>query len=357
MFARLFSLQGKIVNGLTPFQSAFLLVVRLYWGWTLIVAGWNKFANFGGTVSYFEGLGLPAAGFNAFLSGAGELGGGLFLLLGLLSRPAAVVLTFNFIIAYIFGHSEAAAALFTQPAEFIDAPAFSYLFVSLLVLLFGPGRLSLDALLAAKFKGKGEGESGAPASDQGMSRRDAGVLAGAALGGVVAGMALPRLFSGGDGAESQTASSGSAQPSDGASGGGSAGGGEGQVDVANYPALQEVDAEAPEGVVPTQLLKEPHTCCGLNTCQGLGKSGENACAGQGTCATAETHVCQGLNSCKGQGGCGEYPGQNSCDGKGSCAVPLDKKQWKIARERFEELMSKAGRSVGKPPESCKQAAG
>lgn len=357
MIPQFLTIHNRAAGWLASGQSAFLLILRLYWGWQLMVSGWNKFANFTSTVRYFEGLGLPAAEINASLAGVAELGGGLLLLIGLLSRPAAAVLTINFIIAYIFGHPDAARALFSQPAEFIDAPAFTYLFVSILVLLFGPGRISIDAWLMAKFRDRIEPPPKAVSEQQGgMSRREAGVLAGAALAGVVAGFALPRTFGGSDG-EQAAAAGDSDEASSTQEGAETAGEGQAQgtVDVAEHPALQEVNAQAPSGVIPTLLLTEPHVCCGLNTCRGLGKKETNDCAGQGTCATAETHVCQGLNECKGQGGCGQYPGQNECSGKGACAVPLDKKQWKIARERFEELMGKAGRSVGEPPESCEQS--
>ena len=56
------------------------------------------------------------------------------------------------------------------------------------------------------------------------------------------------------------------------------------------------------------LMEEPHVCRGLNTCQGKGAGGENACAGQGACATANEHTCHYHNECKGQGGCGELSG-------------------------------------------------
>ncbi|MCI0744001.1 MAG: hypothetical protein L0Y58_01220 [Verrucomicrobia subdivision 3 bacterium] len=100
---------------------------------------------------------------------------------------------------------------------------------------------------------------------------------------------------------------------------------------------------------PKLLLAEPHTCRGLNTCKGKGKGSENACAGQGNCATAEKHSCKGENTCKGQGGCGEYPGQNSCKGLGSCEVPLKEKTWKTARKAFEGQMKKAGKTFGDAP--------
>jgi hypothetical protein len=94
------------------------------------------------------------------------------------------------------------------------------------------------------------------------------------------------------------------------------------------------------------LLQDPHVCRGLNTCKGQGAGGNNACAGQGTCATAKAHACQGQNECKGQGGCGENPGANACKGQGACAVPLADDKWAKARKAFEEKMTKAGKKAG-----------
>jgi hypothetical protein len=97
------------------------------------------------------------------------------------------------------------------------------------------------------------------------------------------------------------------------------------------------------------LLGDHHVCRGLNTCKGKGRSKENACAGQGTCATAKAHTCHAANDCRGQGGCGGSPGENSCRGKGLCSVPLHDGAWKKARKRFEELMAKEGKQVGAAP--------
>ena len=77
-------------------------------------------------------------------------------------------------------------------------------------------------------------------------------------------------------------------------------------------------------------MKELHVCAGLNACYQHGKSGTNACAGTGDCATVVNNNCHGNNDCRGQGGCGAggslgsqqtAPGENLCGGKGSCTVP------------------------------------
>ena len=72
----------------------------------------------------------------------------------------------------------------------------------------------------------------------------------------------------------------------------------------------------------TVAKAEVHLCRGLNECKGQGKGGDNACRGQGNCATAKEHTCGGENECKGLGGCGEKVGANECKGHGACHVPL-----------------------------------
>lgn len=97
------------------------------------------------------------------------------------------------------------------------------------------------------------------------------------------------------------------------------------------------------------MLGEPHVCRGINMCKGLGASKDNACAGQGQCATASKHSCHADNECRGQGGCGNTPGENECKGKGECGVPMSSKTWAKARKKFEELMAKEGKKVGPAP--------
>jgi len=118
-----------------------------------------------------------------------------------------------------------------------------------------------------------------------------------------------------------------------------------QQDAAN-PGADEAGAVVLDEKL---LLDEPHVCRGLNACKGIGKGGDNACAGQGTCATAVEHTCHYENDCKGQGGCGGSAGQNACKEKGECGVPLGDGTWKKVRAKFEELMAKEGKKVGPAP--------
>ena len=91
-------------------------------------------------------------------------------------------------------------------------------------------------------------------------------------------------------------------------------------------------------------------CRGLNMCKGLGAGGENACSGQGTCATLPAHSCNGQNLCRAQGGCGQTAGVNACQEQGDCAVPMkDDGAWQIARDRLAEKLALDGKEMGEAP--------
>ena len=102
---------------------------------------------------------------------------------------------------------------------------------------------------------------------------------------------------------------------------------------------------------PVDMAKaEVHLCRGLNECKGQGKGGENACRGQGACATAKEHSCGGQNECKGLGGCGETVGANECKTHGGCHVPLMESAWETLRKRKEaEWTEKKLESGSAPP--------
>ena len=144
LLQRLYSLLVTCANSL---QSLFLLFVRLYWGWQFAVDGWGKLHNLARVTEYFGSLGLPAPGPTALFISVLELVGGILLALGLGTRLIALLLAGNMTVAYITGDREALLSFFSDPDKFIAASPFSYWLASLIVLVFGPGAYSLDALI------------------------------------------------------------------------------------------------------------------------------------------------------------------------------------------------------------------
>jgi putative oxidoreductase len=125
------------------------LLTRIALGHAFFLTGRGKLANFDTFVSFLADQGVPAPVLNAHFVARLEYYGGILLLLGLLTRLTALGLA-----------GTMAVALWTERKSFIDSWAFTgeigptdiapFVFLLLLgwLVVYGPGALSLDALVA-----------------------------------------------------------------------------------------------------------------------------------------------------------------------------------------------------------------
>ena len=143
-----------LIRTSSSLESPFLLAVRLYWGWQFMQAGWGKLHDIGKVIGFFTELGIPAAVLNAYFVSALEFAGGLLLVVGLGSRLIALLLAVDMIVAYITADREALFSIISDPDKFTAAAPFTFLVASLVVLVFGAGWFSLDALVASRKKGE-----------------------------------------------------------------------------------------------------------------------------------------------------------------------------------------------------------
>lgn len=106
-----------------------------------ILSGWGKIAGYAGTQQYMDAMGVPGALLPLVI--ALELGGGLAIAAGLFTRWIAAAFTlFALASGFLFhGSPEEQTALLKNIAI---AGGF------LLLAAHGPGRFSLDALLARR---------------------------------------------------------------------------------------------------------------------------------------------------------------------------------------------------------------
>jgi putative oxidoreductase len=145
--SQILRLYDGFVKAVSSLQSPFLLVVRVYWGWQLSQNGWAKLHNLPHVTEFFSSLRLPAPHATATFVSSFEFVCGILLALGLLSRIAALGLTIDMFTAYWTADHVALLAFISDPDKFQNAASFIYLFVGLLILVFGPGKISLDHLL------------------------------------------------------------------------------------------------------------------------------------------------------------------------------------------------------------------
>lgn len=130
-------------------QPVILLLFRLHWGWHYYLTGKGKLLNHAATTEFFSSLGIPMPELNAWFVGGLECVGGLLLLVGLCARPIGALLSVNMIVAYISVESDRQKffGIFSDPSAFIGADPFFFLVLALMMLAFGPGLISIDALL------------------------------------------------------------------------------------------------------------------------------------------------------------------------------------------------------------------
>jgi putative oxidoreductase len=88
---------------------------------------------------------------NAYFISGLEFAGGILLAIGLGSRFIAFLLAADMAVAYYVGDHEALLSFFSDPDKFYAAAPFTFLAASLIVLIFGPGKLALDTIIAKRF--------------------------------------------------------------------------------------------------------------------------------------------------------------------------------------------------------------
>ncbi|HTW48095.1 MAG TPA: DoxX family protein [Acidobacteriaceae bacterium] len=134
----------RFQHGSAALQSPFLLLVRVYWGWQFAQSGWGRLHHLDTATQFFASLGLPAPGPTVVFISLLEFVGGLLLIAGLGTRLTGLLLAGDMIGAYALSDREAFASILTDPGKFYGADPYTFLFASLLVLIFGAGTISLD---------------------------------------------------------------------------------------------------------------------------------------------------------------------------------------------------------------------
>jgi putative oxidoreductase len=132
----------RILFGTVPDANIGTLLLRLFIGGAMMTHGLPKmFGGLPGFTAAVGGMGFPLPHLLAFLAAFAESFGALFLLLGLLTRPAAFLIACTMAVAALGVHGG-------EPFANQEL-AWLYFFPALLFLLKGAGTWSLDARITA----------------------------------------------------------------------------------------------------------------------------------------------------------------------------------------------------------------
>jgi putative oxidoreductase len=152
MRGRILALYAQFRRVASSLQSPLLLLVRLYWGWQFAQSGWGRLHHIPQATQFFASLHIPFPGANVVFISSLEFIGGMLLIIGLASRVISLLLACDMIVAYLTADMEALHSVFSDPGKFYNADPYTFLFASLLILIFGPGRFALDWLLRRRLE-------------------------------------------------------------------------------------------------------------------------------------------------------------------------------------------------------------
>lgn len=109
--------------------------------------GWFGGYGLEGTGAWMASIGLEPGALMAALAGSAEFFGGLLLIIGLLVRPAALVLAVTMLVAIVTVHLPNGLFMSNNGYEF----GLALFAISVALVVRGAGSLSADQVIAPKF--------------------------------------------------------------------------------------------------------------------------------------------------------------------------------------------------------------
>jgi putative oxidoreductase len=138
-----------IGNAVLPLITLF---TRLAMGYEMFIAGLGKWQHLDATVQTFrDKYHIPVPELSTPFVASLEVIGGIALFLGLGTRFFALLLSINLLVAMLTAHRGQFLDWITYgDTQFLQIQALPYLMLILWILAIGPGRVSIDQVLAKR---------------------------------------------------------------------------------------------------------------------------------------------------------------------------------------------------------------
>jgi len=133
----LFRIQPLALDVALLFLRLFIGGFMAHHGYTKVIGNQAKFAN------YVASIGVPLPHILGYAAIYAEFLGGIFLVLGLFHRPAALIVAITMLVATFFAHGKDILG----EGEF----ALVYAVITLALMVLGAGRYSIDNLIFSRF--------------------------------------------------------------------------------------------------------------------------------------------------------------------------------------------------------------
>jgi len=130
------------------------LLGRLAVGLLFASTGWGKIHTLDKVTQFFTQLGIPAPGLNAVVVGYSEFICGWLLVIGLCTRLATLPLIVSMVVAILTAKLKDIHGIF----DLVGADEFTYLCVLVMLLIIGPGMLSVDSIFVSRVLGSSDTE-------------------------------------------------------------------------------------------------------------------------------------------------------------------------------------------------------
>jgi putative oxidoreductase len=126
------------------------LLARITVGTIFIGTGWGKLHSLDDVTKFFTELHIPAPHFNAILAASAEFFCGTALVLGVLTRLAAIPLIITMIVAIVT--AKIMPGKVDGLTDFLGLEEWGYIVIFIWLAVAGPGAVSVDRLLARAFE-------------------------------------------------------------------------------------------------------------------------------------------------------------------------------------------------------------